>query len=440
MRRKAEFQGDGTIKQSAVPMGDDLLPPPAAPTPAAPVAPAATPPPAAAAPLPMKGYTGTTCPVCRLAQWYVPGGVTCPNGHCFRSVEDAKAGKPHMTLADLAKPAAPAPVAPPPAAAAPTPPVHPWKPKAMSVCNECYKHLGTRDAARCATCTENALAANPSWTPTLPTAGIVASVAAPEPPPATPAATPAPEPVATPAPAPKRSRSAARRSDTTELPLAPAPATAAPAPEPMTAAPAPAPEPPPVSTPVVVDRFPEADSEPPTPHQQRREKVAASIDELVLGPGYDRIVERVFAVDPWASYEQLERDIKLPGPAHRADYATIVDALDKCEDNAREAHRVFIAAKVAADRFEADAIVLAVDMRTQATQALEAEKERGERKKQITDADVESRIAALFPDEWRTLEERRAKARRMVSHLERLADLWKERARDVRAMLETMRR
>jgi len=167
---------------------------------------------------------------------------------------------------------------------------------------------------------------------------------------------------------------------------------------------------------------------------------AASVDSFVLGAGFERIVERVFSIDPWASYEALESKLKLPVQASGATYALVVDALDACEDNAREAHRLYCSAMAAVDRYEKDCVVLSVDMRQQATASLQAEKDRGERTKQITDADVESRIALMFPDEWRTLEERRMRASRMVSHMSRLADLWKERCRDVRVILETMRR
>jgi hypothetical protein len=173
---------------------------------------------------------------------------------------------------------------------------------------------------------------------------------------------------------------------------------------------------------------------------KKQATAAGVLDDLVLADGYDRIVESVFTVDPWAAYETLEKSLKLAGEAHRADYATLITALDACQDNSREAHRLFVSAKVAVARYEADASVLLVDMRKQATAALDEEKASGERKKQITEADVESRIAALFPDEWRALEDRRARAKGMVLHIERLAELWKERCRDLRTMVETSRR
>ena len=43
-------------------------------------------------------------------------------------------------------------------------------------------------------------------------------------------------------------------------------------------------------------------------------------------------------------------------------------------------------------------------------------------------------MAQKFPDEWRSISERRSKAKRMVEHLEHLSGLWKDR----RASLDTM--
>lgn len=153
-----------------------------------------------------------------------------------------------------------------------------------------------------------------------------------------------------------------------------------------------------------------------------------------MGAGFERIVERVFRVDILAEYEELERGLKLSKPAHRADYSELVDALDEATDNARRAHLLVVNGKVALEGFELDTTVILADMRAQATAALQREKEAGQRNKTITDADVETWMAHKFPDEWRETSGRRSKAKRMVEHLDRLADLWKDR----RASLDTM--
>jgi len=170
--------------------------------------------------------------------------------------------------------------------------------------------------------------------------------------------------------------------------------------------------------------------------RQQREQVARRLDELVLGPGYERIVEHVFTVDPWTTFEALVKRLQLPVPAHAQTRTLLFDELDAVEELARSAHQLYISAKETVRRFESDAIVLSVDMRSQATAALQSEKDAGQRSKQITDADVESRMATMFPDEWRSLEMRRSRARLMVEHMGKLADAWKERARDVRSMFD----
>lgn len=301
---------------------------------------------------PRQGFTGTTCPVCNLAQWYIVGGVTCPKGHCYTSVEASKAKKPYQTLEEFAARRPPEPEPEPVAAPAPMAPV------------------------------------------------VVA------PPPVQPPPAMQPPPAVEITEPPHATTTRRRKPSTVDT--VPAPTAAAPPPPP-----------PPVATPI---------------------DAASQVESMVLGEGYERIIERVFTINPFESYERLEHELKLPTPAHQADYGCLIDALDNCEDNAREAHRLFVSSKVVVDRYDADGLVLVTDMRTQAVAALQGEKERGERTKQITDADVESRIALMFPDEWRAVSEKRAKARRMVAHLERLADVWRDRARDVRAMLETSRR
>ena len=159
-----------------------------------------------------------------------------------------------------------------------------------------------------------------------------------------------------------------------------------------------------------------------------------------MGPGFERIVQRVFRVDVWKEYEELEAGLKFDGPAHQKDYADLVDALDAATDNARRAHRLVAAGKVLLETFEIDVSLVMGDMRAQANASLQDEKAKGIRNKAITDADVESWMASHFADEYRSHTERRAKAKRMVDHLERLADLWKTRCGTLDTMVKGSRR
>lgn len=154
------------------------------------------------------------------------------------------------------------------------------------------------------------------------------------------------------------------------------------------------------------------------------------------GPGYDRITERVFDLpDPDAEYDDLEQALVLGTRT----YESVSDALDRAEDNARRAHRLYVNARVDAERFNIDADVIESAMRTQAVAELQREKDAGIRTKTITESDTASKVAAMFPDEYRDLAERKVKSRKMVEHLEVFAKLWGSRCYSLSKMLESKR-
>lgn len=154
------------------------------------------------------------------------------------------------------------------------------------------------------------------------------------------------------------------------------------------------------------------------------------------GAGYDRIIERVFDMpDPDGEYDELERALVLGTRT----YESVSDALDHAEDNARRAHRLYVNARVDAERFNIDADVIESAMRTQAVGELQREKDAGVRTKAITEADTTSKVAALFPDEYRDLAERKVKSRKMIEHLEVFAKLWGSRCYSLSKMLESKR-
>lgn len=162
-----------------------------------------------------------------------------------------------------------------------------------------------------------------------------------------------------------------------------------------------------------------------------------------MSPDFERIVERVFAVDFAETHARLEQELKLGGRASQADRATVADALDRSQDNAREAHRLYAAGRVELEAFELDAKATLGDLRAQATAALEdeksAKKAAKQGAKQITEADVEAWIAAHHHDEWRDLQLRRKRAEKTVEHLERLSELWRSRSRTLEALLSSAR-
>lgn len=157
--------------------------------------------------------------------------------------------------------------------------------------------------------------------------------------------------------------------------------------------------------------------------------------------GYSRIVTSLFTSveDPMATYQKLRGALTMGGRASASSHGQIIDALDAAEDNAATAMELLVNAKVTHDSFEIDAKILLAALRDRATSVLEDEKAKGERKKAITEADVESTMGAMFPDEWRALEDRRGKAKRMVAMIEDLAERCRQRAGHLRVMARSAR-
>jgi hypothetical protein len=155
-----------------------------------------------------------------------------------------------------------------------------------------------------------------------------------------------------------------------------------------------------------------------------------------LAAGYERIQDRIFSLpDPEAEYAELQAGLQVGNQQ----FDSIFSALDRAEDNARRAHRLYICARVDAERFALDADVTEGGLWAAANADLQREKDSGARTKQITDADVRARIASMFPDQWTELQQRRIKARKTVEHLERFADLAKTRCFSLANMLATKR-
>jgi hypothetical protein len=157
-----------------------------------------------------------------------------------------------------------------------------------------------------------------------------------------------------------------------------------------------------------------------------------------MSDDYERISRSIFDVDAFHDYERLEGALVIG--EDRADYATLNAALDRAEDNARVAHKLFIASKLERERLERRCEVIEAGMRETATDALQEQKAKGTRTKQITDADVRAACASMFPDEWQDIQDRMSVAKKTESHLEALADIWKSRCRSLQVMLQSLRK
>jgi hypothetical protein len=124
-----------------------------------------------------------------------------------------------------------------------------------------------------------------------------------------------------------------------------------------------------------------------------------------------------------AEYEKLERELSIEDETRPE---VVRGHLNRAERNALAAHRLLVVARVEFETFERKCEAYMQPLRDQVIKNIDADQHR--KKKSITEADVGAGLSELFGDQYRIEEERRAKAKQTVAHLERLADLWKKRA------------
>lgn len=156
-----------------------------------------------------------------------------------------------------------------------------------------------------------------------------------------------------------------------------------------------------------------------------------------LRPDLEKVVETIWIDDIHEEWKELEAALQLG--EKRSEHAHAIKALDRAAHLAYRAHRLYLTARQAREAWEAENEPIFGAMWSEATRALQAEKDEGSRSKQITDADVRARVATLFPDEFQAQERKRRKAEFTVKSLERLAELWFGRARDLQAIVGKLR-
>lgn len=154
-----------------------------------------------------------------------------------------------------------------------------------------------------------------------------------------------------------------------------------------------------------------------------------------VSPGLAKVVERVFLAEEEIerAYEFVNQNLKLGEKL--AEHGHLVKALDLGETVHRIAHRLYITAKLDRSTWERDSIITFASLREEATRHLQSEKTRGIRSKQITDADVESTCAWMFPDEWRTRETTRDRLKLTEDSLLNLVEVCASRCRTLQTLL-----
>jgi hypothetical protein len=159
--------------------------------------------------------------------------------------------------------------------------------------------------------------------------------------------------------------------------------------------------------------------------------------EAPADPAFERITETLVVNDTESAYKRLEQTLVIGDK--RTDYGSVMKALDEAESNARLAHRLWQTAIVERKRWEMENEVVWAAGRSEANRSLQHEKNEGTRSKMITDADVESRIATLYPDQWRAQEMRRIKMKSMVDSMQNLAENWASRCKSLQVILSKQR-
>lgn len=143
------------------------------------------------------------------------------------------------------------------------------------------------------------------------------------------------------------------------------------------------------------------------------------------------IVERTLAVKPFDEFDRLTRELSLDDATNQHE---IINALNRAERNALTAHQIYVAARVAYERADIEDEAELSALRQAALEKLQRQKAEGSRTKQITDGDVRSQMAADDPQKFQGVELRRLEGRKTLEHLERLAELWKQRSRTLASM------
>lgn len=165
----------------------------------------------------------------------------------------------------------------------------------------------------------------------------------------------------------------------------------------------------------------------------------ANANKPDLHPAYGRIVRTIFAFDPDKVFDELNEKRRFGKPIKDMGYLELAEALDDAARMHRNASLLFADAQVKRAQFEADCEAIAGDMRTQASNTLKREKdEKGG--KQITNGDVEARMASMFPDEYRRQNVLKAKIKATVGQLEDDVKWWELRRREIDTMLRECRK
>lgn len=156
-------------------------------------------------------------------------------------------------------------------------------------------------------------------------------------------------------------------------------------------------------------------------------------DEVPVMKGYERIIEKVFRIDPDVEFEAV-RQIKFLQPAHRMSLAELRDALADADDMSARAFVLYIHARAAQENADFDAGLVMAELRSAALVGMKGDGIK------ITEDGIEAWIKTHFTTAARAAAERKVKNRKTVELIEHLAALWKARHRSLEALVNTVPR
>ncbi len=150
------------------------------------------------------------------------------------------------------------------------------------------------------------------------------------------------------------------------------------------------------------------------------------------------IVERAFKPKDWGStLDRFDSWIELGD--RRTEEAFIRKAHEEGPGIVQALIDCYLQVKYARETWELENDVCFAAMRDAATQALEGEKERKIRTKMITEADVEHKCAAMFPDEWARQESNRRRFKLTEDRSKHCIDTATLRCRHLDSMMARLR-
>ena len=148
---------------------------------------------------------------------------------------------------------------------------------------------------------------------------------------------------------------------------------------------------------------------------------------------YATFIETVLAeVDLEAEYTELEAALEVG--EERRDYTTINAEVDKAQRRAQRANHLWGNVVVEHERLKLDQKEVDADLWKRAMAKLEAEGSK------TRIADVDAKIAEMFPDEWREGKLRVKKSEIAVERAKSFQERWSSRERALVAMLQAVRK